>query len=67
MLKLQEWSTITVQYVRDVQSELRKVSFPSRKDTVASTVVVILAVGAISIYLGIVDFILARILHGLLR
>ena len=32
------------QFLRDVRSELRKVTFPSRQETIASTVVVIAAV-----------------------
>ncbi len=56
-----------VQALRDVRSELRKVMFPSRKETLASTVVVLAAVSIISVYLGIVDFVLARVLHSILR
>jgi preprotein translocase subunit SecE len=56
-----------VQFLHDVRSELRKVTFPSRQETLASTVVVLAAVGIISVYLGIVDFILARMLHSILR
>jgi preprotein translocase SecE subunit len=43
------------------------VTFPSRKETLASTVVVLAAVGIISVYLGMVDLVLARVLHGILR
>jgi preprotein translocase subunit SecE len=56
-----------VQFLRDVRSEVRKVTFPSRKETMASTVVVLAAVGIISPYLGVVDFVLARVLHSILR
>jgi preprotein translocase subunit SecE len=56
-----------VQSLRDVRSELRKVTFPSRKETLASTVVVLAAVSIISVYLGIVDFGLAKVLHSILR
>lgn len=56
-----------VQFFRDVRSELRKVTFPSRKETVASTVVVLLAVFVISLYLGIVDFAVSVVISGILR
>ena len=56
-----------VQSLRDVRSELRKVTFPTRQETLASTVVVLAAVGIISVYLGIVDFVLASVLHTILR
>jgi preprotein translocase subunit SecE len=57
----------SVQFLRDVRSELRKVTFPSRKETVASTIVVIAVVFVISIYLGIVDFGLSVVLSSILR
>ena len=56
-----------VQFFRDVRSELRKVVFPSRKETLASTVVVILAVFVIAVYLGVVDFALSRVIRSILR
>jgi preprotein translocase subunit SecE len=56
-----------VQFFRDVRSELRKVTFPTRKETVASTVVVLIAVFAVSMYLGVVDFVLSIVIRGILR
>jgi preprotein translocase subunit SecE len=56
-----------VQFLRDVRSEVRKVTFPSRKETVASTIVVITVVFVISIYLGIIDFGLSVVLSSILR
>lgn len=67
MVKLEEFYATSLQYFRDVRLELRKVTFPTRKETLASTIVVLVAVGIISAYLGIIDFVLARILHGILR
>ena len=64
---LQEMYEKAVQSLRDIRSELRKVTFPSRKETLASTVVVVAAVSLLSVYLGIVDFGLARVLHSILR
>ncbi len=55
------------QFFRDVRSELRKVTFPSRKETFASTTVVIAVVFIIAIYLGIVDFILSLVLSYILK
>jgi preprotein translocase subunit SecE len=56
-----------VQFLRDVRSELRKVTFPSRKETLASTVVVLVVVFIIAVYLGIVDFGLSLILSSILK
>ena len=67
MLRWQETYEKVVQFLRDVRSEVRKVTFPSRQETLASTVVVLAAVSIISVYLGIVDLVLARVLHSILR
>ena len=57
----------SVQFFYDVRSELRKVTFPNRKETLASTAVVIVVVFIIAIYLGVVDFILSMVLGNLLN
>jgi preprotein translocase subunit SecE len=57
----------SVQFLRDVRSELRKVTFPSRSETLASTAVVIVVVFIIATYLGIVDFLLSLVIPRLLR
>ena len=57
----------SIQFLQDVRSELRKVTFPNQKETIASTSVVIAVVFIIAIYLGIVDFILSMALGNLLK
>ena len=61
------WYDKAVQFFRDVRSELRKVTFPTRKETMASTAVVLVAVFAIAIYLGLVDAVLSFLISGILR
>ena len=56
-----------VQFYRDVRSELRKVTFPTRKETLASTAVVIVVVFIVAIYLGMVDFVLSLVIPTILR
>ena len=46
----------TRQFLQEVRMELKRVTWPSRKETIASTVVVIILVLIISFFLGIVDF-----------
>jgi preprotein translocase subunit SecE len=57
----------TVQFLRDVQSELRKVTFPSRTETIASTAVVIVVVFIVAAYLGLVDLVLSLVITSILR
>lgn len=65
--KVTELYAKAVQFLRDVQSEMRKVTFPSRKETLASTVVVLVVVFLVAVYLGLVDLVLSFVISGILR
>lgn len=54
------------QYLREVIYELRKVVWPSRNETLASTAVVLVLVILCGIYLGVVDLILTRFVRLLI-
>jgi preprotein translocase subunit SecE len=56
-----------VQFLREVKVELKKVTWPSRKQTIGSTVVVIVLVMIISVFLGIVDVGLSGLIRVVLR
>lgn len=43
------------EFLSDVKAELKKVSFPSRKETLGSTTVVIIFCVIMSLYLSVVD------------
>lgn len=60
------WFKQAMQFFREAYAELRKVSWLSRKEAVASTIVVILLVIIVAIFVGFTDFVLARILGILL-
>ncbi len=55
------------QFLREVKTELKKVTWPSRKDTLSGTVVVLVAVIVIAIFLGIVDLGLSNIIQMVLK
>ena len=52
-----------VQFLREVKNELRKVAWPSRKQTISSTGVVLVLVVIISAFLGLVDMVLVRLVR----
>lgn len=52
-----------VQFLREVKVELKKVVWPSRKQTIGSTVVVLVLVMIISFFLGIVDIGLSSLIR----
>jgi len=48
------WSSIT-EFLSDVRSELKKISYPTKSETIGSTTVVLLFCVIMSIYLSVVD------------
>ena len=55
----------TRSFLTDVRVELKKVSWPSRQDTLSSTGVVLVVVFIISFYLGFIDILLSRMVTSL--
>jgi preprotein translocase subunit SecE len=55
------------QFLREVKTELKKVTWPSRKDTLSGTAVVLVAVFIIALFLGIVDSGLSNLIKQLLK
>lgn len=51
------------QYLREVVYELRRVVWPSRKETIGSTSVVLVIVILSGVFLGFVDLILSRLMR----
>jgi len=54
------------QFLKEFRIEMRKVAWPSRKEVVASTGVVLAVVVLISLYLGLTDLLLSKMLRHLL-
>lgn len=50
------------EFVKELRNELRKVSWPDRKEVEGATVVILITVFAFGFYLGVVDLIFG---HGL--
>jgi preprotein translocase subunit SecE len=50
-------------YLRETRTELKKVSWPTREETVRSTIVVIIASAAFAVFLGGLDFIFQSVLN----
>jgi preprotein translocase subunit SecE len=57
------WWKRFVQYLREVLHELRKVVFPSRKETLGSTTVVLVICLIAALFLGLVDSVLAKLVR----
>jgi len=55
------------QFLVEVVSELKKTTWPSRREVYGTTVVVIVAVLVCAVYLWVVDFFLARGMSQIFR
>ncbi len=55
-----------MQFFREVEIELKKVTWPTKKQTINSTVVIIIFVFIIAAFLGLVDFGLSKLVQVVL-
>jgi preprotein translocase subunit SecE len=59
------WSSIT-EFFNEVKAEFRKISFPTKTETVGSTTVVIIFCVIMSIYLSMVDSFLVSLVSKII-
>jgi len=52
-----------IQYIKDSVAELKKVVWPTRRETSKQTLLVIVISLGVATFLGIVDFILTKVLE----
>jgi len=64
--KLRDAGPRAVNFLAEVWAEMKKVHFPTRKETYAATVVVLVVVVIIAAYLGIVDFAVSHLVQAIL-
>ena len=57
----------SVTFLQEVWADLKKVHWPSRRETYAATVVVLVVVGIVALYLGMVDFAISQLIQFILR
>jgi preprotein translocase subunit SecE len=54
------------EFLEECLAELRKVNWPTRDETRAATIAVLIGVAVVAIYLGLVDFVLQFIIQRVL-
>jgi preprotein translocase subunit SecE len=64
---VREYVAKVTTFLQEVQAETKKVTWPSRRDTLGSTLVVIVAVFVIAGFLGIIDFGLSLLVGTLIK
>ena len=56
-----------IQFLKEVKNELKKVTWPARKEVINSTIVVLIATAIITIFLYIVDVGLSRLVGIIIK
>jgi preprotein translocase subunit SecE len=67
MANAAEWPKATKEYVNELKLEMRRVTWPNRKQVEGTTLVVILSVFAFAGYFAIVDGILSKAVKAILE
>ena len=52
-----------IEFLKEARAELGKVTWPTRKELYESTILVIVSVMAVSIFIGVVDFVFNKMLQ----
>ena len=56
-----------IQFLKDVRNEVKRVTWPSKKEAMGGTGVVLITVFLISVFLGLVDTLLSKIVESLIK
>ncbi len=54
-------------FFSEVKTEMKKVSWSTRKELVSSTRIVIVSVFFLALFIGIIDFIISRVVNSIIR
>jgi len=52
-----------IEFLREVVSEVKKATWPSKQELIGSTIVVVVLVLFVAFYIAMVDFLLSRIME----
>ena len=64
--KLRESGPRAKTFLNEVWAELKKVHWPARKETYAATTVVLVVSVIVSVFLGVVDFLVSHLVQAIL-
>jgi len=62
---VKEWPAITKNYVGELQLEMKRVTWPNRKQVEGTTAIVIVTVFAFAAYFFVVDKAMFNVVHGI--
>ncbi|OGW49835.1 MAG: preprotein translocase subunit SecE [Nitrospirae bacterium RBG_19FT_COMBO_42_15] len=55
------------EFLKEVRGEIKKITFPTREETISSSVVVVAVVVVVSVFLSLVDFGLTKIIKSVIK
>jgi preprotein translocase subunit SecE len=64
---MKDWWKKSVEFLSEVRSEMRKVSFPSKDEVVGTTIVVIITSFVFAVFLFLADQLIVRGYQGLVQ
>jgi preprotein translocase subunit SecE len=67
MEKVQDALRDSIEFVKEAWQELKKVHWPSRKETYAATAVVLILVFLLVVYLALIDYGLTKVIEYVVR
>ena len=56
-----------IQFLSEVKGEVKKVTWPSKKEATGGTAVVLVVVFLMAVFLGLIDMLLSKIVEALLN
>ena len=62
---IKEWPAITKDYFGELQNEMKRVTWPNRKQVEGTTAIVIITVFAFAAYFFVVDKVMFSAVHGI--
>jgi preprotein translocase subunit SecE len=64
---VRDWIRKTTRFLKEVRTEMGKVSWPPQKQVIGSTAVVIVSVFIVSLFLGLIDVIVRTVMATVLH
>jgi preprotein translocase subunit SecE len=66
LAEIRDFVPRSIEFMKESWSEVRKVHWPTRKETYSATVIVVVVVVIVAVFLGLVDFALSHAMRQIL-
>ena len=66
-MKINQLFSKLINFIKEARAELKKVTWPNKKQLISSTIVVLITVALVAVFLGVVDLIFSRLVTIILQ